>query len=94
MCGIVGYNGNQQAAPILLKGLEKFIAICAPLTFGMFILETQTNLGGILFMTMYQLLGVKINRILISWIAIILKFIIFSIIVYLLRLIPLVRRYI
>lgn len=23
MCGIVGYNGNQQAAPILLKGLEK-----------------------------------------------------------------------
>ena len=31
-------------------------------------------------MTMYQLLGVKINRILISWIAIILKFIIFSII--------------
>ena len=34
--------------------LEKFIAICAPLTFGMFILETQTNLGGILFMTMYQ----------------------------------------
>ena len=27
-------------------------------------------------MTMYQLLGVKINRILISWIAIILKFII------------------
>lgn len=74
--------------------LEKFIAICAPLTFGMFILETQTNLGGILFMIMYQLLGVKINRILISWIAIILKFIIFSIIVYLLRLIPLVRRYI
>ena len=23
MCGIFGYNGNQQAAPILLKGLEK-----------------------------------------------------------------------
>ena len=23
MCGIVGYNGNQQAAPILVKGLEK-----------------------------------------------------------------------
>ena len=23
MCGIVGYNGNQQAAPILLQGLEK-----------------------------------------------------------------------
>ncbi len=23
MCGIVGYNGNQQAAPILLKGLSK-----------------------------------------------------------------------
>ena len=23
MCGMVGYNGNQQAAPILLKGLEK-----------------------------------------------------------------------
>lgn len=23
MCGIVGYNGNNQAAPILLQGLEK-----------------------------------------------------------------------
>lgn len=74
--------------------LNKFISICAPLTFGMFILETQTNLGGFLFMKMYQLLGANMNRILISWIAIILKFIIFSIIVYLLRLIPLVRRYI
>lgn len=74
--------------------LNKFISICAPLTFGMFILETQTNLGGFLFMKMYQLLGANMKRILISWIAIILKFIIFSIIVYLLRLIPLVRRYI
>lgn len=74
--------------------LNKFISICAPLTFGMFILETQTNLGGFLFMKMYQLLGANMNRILISWIAIILKFIIFSMIVYILRLIPLVRRYI
>ena len=23
MCGIVGYNGREQAAPILLQGLEK-----------------------------------------------------------------------
>ena len=23
MCGIVGFNGNQQAAPVLLEGLSK-----------------------------------------------------------------------
>lgn len=70
------------------------IKYIAPLTFGMFILETQTGLSATIFGMLMQVLGNTVGLIVISWISIVIKFFIFSMITYIIRLIPIIKKYI
>ena len=74
--------------------LNQAIKYIAPLTFGMFILETQTSLSTTIFGIVYSGFTHCYGLIITSWICIVLKFIIFSIVIYIFRLFPVIKKFI